>query len=262
MKSWNKILSTTHYTPFTHKAFTLAEVLITLGIIGVVASITIPTLMQNKFEQETSAKLKKAYSTLSNAYDRAVQETGGTPDAWDLKGADDSQGALNMLNAFAPHLSIIKNCGVSTNQDCFPSGTYKTLAGADNINVNTTNQVSKVELKDGNLLFFKIKDANCALSPARGGSLALQNVCAVAGVDTNGFKSPNQIGIDLFTFYVTKYGIVPYGTQQETQITFNGYCKNKVSADGWACTAWVIYNENLDYLHCNNLSWSGPTKCQ
>ena len=42
-------------------AFTLAEVLITLGIIGVVAAMTIPTLMQKYYEKQTVAKLKETY---------------------------------------------------------------------------------------------------------------------------------------------------------------------------------------------------------
>lgn len=45
-------------------AFTLAEVLITLGIIGVVAAMTLPTLINNYRKQETIAKLKKVYSVL------------------------------------------------------------------------------------------------------------------------------------------------------------------------------------------------------
>ena len=48
-------------------AFTLAEVLITLGIIGVVAAMTIPTLMANVKAHQYSAKFKKTVSTLSNA---------------------------------------------------------------------------------------------------------------------------------------------------------------------------------------------------
>lgn len=39
--------------------FTLAEVLITLGIIGIAASMTMPSLIQNHKEKETVAKLKK-----------------------------------------------------------------------------------------------------------------------------------------------------------------------------------------------------------
>ena len=49
-------------------AFTLAEVLITLGIIGVVAAMTMPVLIQNHQEKVTVTRLKKAYSILSQAY--------------------------------------------------------------------------------------------------------------------------------------------------------------------------------------------------
>ncbi len=48
-------------------AFTLAEVLITLGIIGVVAALTIPTLVQNYKKKEYSTRLKKFYSMMSQA---------------------------------------------------------------------------------------------------------------------------------------------------------------------------------------------------
>ena len=30
----------------------------------------------------------------------------------------------------------------------------------------------------------------------------------------------------------------------------------------YSCTAWVLYNENMDYLHCDDLSWTGKTKCK
>jgi len=59
-----------------NKAFSLAEVLITLGIIGVVAAITIPTLMVNFQKEKTVIKLKKAYSTLYNVYNLSVSHNG------------------------------------------------------------------------------------------------------------------------------------------------------------------------------------------
>lgn len=40
-------------------SFTMAEVLITLGIIGIVAAMTLPALIQKYQKQETSARLKK-----------------------------------------------------------------------------------------------------------------------------------------------------------------------------------------------------------
>lgn len=52
---------------FKEKAFTLAETLITLSIIGVVSAMTVPTLMVHYKEKATVARVKKAHSILSNA---------------------------------------------------------------------------------------------------------------------------------------------------------------------------------------------------
>ena len=62
----------------THKlkAFTLAEVLITLVIIGVIAAMTIPTLMNNTNNQELVSRLKKTYSELSQATNRIIADEG------------------------------------------------------------------------------------------------------------------------------------------------------------------------------------------
>lgn len=64
-----------------HFAFTLAEVLITLGIIGVVAAMTLPALVQNYKEQETVTRVKKFYSVFSQAYAQAILDN-GTIDNW------------------------------------------------------------------------------------------------------------------------------------------------------------------------------------
>ena len=57
--------------------FTLAEVLITLGIIGVVAAMTMPILYTNIQKKTTVAKLQKAYSEIANAAKLAEDTSGG-----------------------------------------------------------------------------------------------------------------------------------------------------------------------------------------
>ena len=57
------------------KAFTLAEVLITLGVIGVVAAMTLPSLIQKHNEKVIVTQLKKVYSTFSQAYKMAEAKT-------------------------------------------------------------------------------------------------------------------------------------------------------------------------------------------
>ena len=64
------------YSPHKKVAFTLAEVLITLGIIGVVAAMTIPTLMTDYRKETTAARVKKFYSVINNAVMFAAAEHG------------------------------------------------------------------------------------------------------------------------------------------------------------------------------------------
>ena len=63
-------------TTLKKAAFTLAEVLITLGIIGVVAAMTLPTLIQNHKKQTYVNQLKKVVNTLGNAVQMAIADEG------------------------------------------------------------------------------------------------------------------------------------------------------------------------------------------
>ncbi len=67
-----------------HKAFTLAEVLITLGIIGVVAALTIPTLISGYRKRVIETKLTKFYATMNQAIKRSVVDNESL-EGWDLK---------------------------------------------------------------------------------------------------------------------------------------------------------------------------------
>lgn len=58
------------------KGFTLAEVLITLGIIGIVAAMTLPTVINDSTERETVAKVKKFYSVMNQALLMAISKHG------------------------------------------------------------------------------------------------------------------------------------------------------------------------------------------
>lgn len=234
------------------RAFTLAEVLITLAIIGVVAAMTIPSLLRGQEEKATVTAVKKAYSTLSNAYKLAEQEN-GTPDNWGLSA--DSAGATKMVQMLAPYLNISKNCGATAG--CLPSK-YKTLDNNDySSNIDSNSTWAKAQLADG--VFLIAASYPTCTTYNWGSTPALSNPCGDFYVDINGFKAPNQFGKDLFIFYLTKYGIVPAGTASDNNGYSFGGCN--VSSTGYGCAAWAIYNENLDYLHCTGLNWSTKTKC-
>lgn len=84
-----------------NKAFTLAEVLITLGIIGVVASMTLPALIQNNKNKEVEAKLKKVYSVMNQAILMSEIDN-GPKEHWDFFDA-------NFYDTyFAPYLKEVR----------------------------------------------------------------------------------------------------------------------------------------------------------
>ena len=87
-------------------AFTLAEVLITLGIIGVVAAMTIPTIISKYKKHLVETKLKQTYSILSNALLTAMNENGPlTQDAYN-----------NQYEYFFKYLKPVKHCTTSDPQ--------------------------------------------------------------------------------------------------------------------------------------------------
>jgi len=91
-------------------AFTLAETLIVMGIIGIVAALTLPNLNNSTGEKEKIAKVKKIYSNLQDAYGRAIA----------IYGKDSF--ATNPLIAgerLSDFLKITKTCGLSNQANCF-----------------------------------------------------------------------------------------------------------------------------------------------
>ena len=91
-------------------AFTLAEVLITLGIIGVVAALTLPSLIENHKKQVIVSRLNKVYSTLGNAFITA-KEHEGEVDSWNLVDYTQStEYENNVLYYILPYMKTLKIC--------------------------------------------------------------------------------------------------------------------------------------------------------
>lgn len=239
-------LFTSHFS-LKKAAFTLAEVLITLGIIGVVAAMTMPSLIQNYQEKATVTKLKKCYSLVSQAYVSILNDEGGSDT---LQAGDD----LEMMEKFGKYLKYQKTCG--RNKGCFPNVTYKSVTGNGyNKWEDDTTDRSRAILTDGTLIMFN----KSAMWRGNEGNYLYAQIY----VDINGFKGPNQLGRDFFYFYINPEKIVPAGAKAlEEKNEDQKFTKNCIQQNGYACAAWVIYNENMDYLHCKDLSWDGKHSCK
>ncbi len=249
--------------------FTVAEVLITLGIIGIVAAMTIPQVINGYKEREYITKLKKFYTIINQTMMMAIEDNGSIEN-WGLElsgnSADPSEEKLEndkiirerFFDIITPYLNVLYRCN-ELEKEC-PSYARKSLDGTE-----FSKFSERLVLVDGTMInSVTVLSPTCELE--YGTSKALKNVCGEFLVDLNGSKLPNKTGEDVFIFYYTKYGVVPAGMSEitKTNNTFESLCNKSVSnrLNGYACTAWVLFNENMDYLHCNDLSWSGKKKCK
>lgn len=225
-------------------AFTLTETLITLAIIGIIASMTIQTVVPKLNEKTRTQQLKKTYSVLQQAFLKALSQEGSIED-WGISMTAGDGGEKVLLNKIAPHLKTLKIC--ENGRGCYPNITYKNIDGSNYVNWNNLPDRSALILTDGTIVMFNTSSAG---SYSDFGQIY---------VDINGSKPPNKVGIDFFYFYLFKNSIIPSGAPAKYG---NEFFKEKcIKKAGFGCAAWVLYNENMEYLHCNDLSWDGKKYC-
>ena len=174
--------------------FTLAEVLVTFAVIGVIAALTIPGLLKNHQNQVTVTKLKKAFSVLSQATmminadcDGNVLNCLSDPNAAN----NDAPTTTEIANLYKAKLSYIKDCGIS-GTGCFGNVMYKYLDGTDYINWTTRTDRHKLLLNDGVAINVNWDGPTYEYKAFRG------------DIDVNGPNPPNQLGRDIFTFLYNK----------------------------------------------------------
>lgn len=223
------------------KAFTLAEVLITLGIIGVVSAIIIPMLMTNYKAHVFRSRFLKTYSLLTQTLKIAQED-----DVYLLENVGyASENRYQMRDVFKRYLvgsvdcdnprnSRLKSCLRITygKKDDYKYG-YKTLYSKD---IDLTNQGlfddGELLLSDGTLIFFNADSQMVGLH-----------------VDINGVQfPPNRWGYDLFTFQLIDGYLVPMGNSGTKYTDINLYCSLNGSnnLNGIACTTMAV--SDTDYF--------------
>ena len=205
-------------------AFTLAEVLITLGIIGVVAAMTMPTLITNYQKRATVAKLKRAYSVIKQAYLTSYDQVG------DLESNEiRALGKESYFKTYwAPYIQAtycnsLSECGYASASDDSP---WSDTPGSTMSSVTSRSIVFYTN--DGFL--YEI-------------SFAGKNV--YVNVDLNGPKGPNQYGRDVFIFDIVSDAkgndLYPSGYNdsdfsRSCSRLHRVSCAEKIRRDGWKIT--------------------------
>lgn len=224
------------------KGFTLAEVLITLGVIGVVAAMTIPNLINNYQKHVIETNLKETYSILQQVmkfteYDDVTLE----------EFPDSPQGVKDWFEKyFQPHLKYSNVCfhtkgcwqtkgNVKFLNGSIPSADYKELGlGHNNMTISLTNG-SYI-----NFVGLSSEEAKNSYGISENGYIAIT-------IDANGNIGPNVFGKDIFVvLYHESKGLFPAGSNKSREDILNN-CN--ISSIGTFCMArtkdngWIIPND-------------------
>lgn len=208
-------------------AFTLAEVLITLGIIGIVAVMTIPTLMQNIQDAQFKSAWKKEYSGFSQAYTQILNDNGGT-----ILGSFTHVGSVvdsqTMLTMFKDKMKVLQYCDSvdSTNFNCFyPTANPAWVVHAKNGGVDTFSGTGYPALILGDGSLVKL------VGTLSGWSIGDVTTYGQIIVDVNGRSGPNIIGRDILGAWILENKLLPWGGNGDT----SPY-QNTCNTSGYSCS--------------------------
>ena len=211
-------------------AFTLAEVLITLGIIGVVAAITMPILLNNVQGQVKAKRIENIRQKLSKVTDKMAVQSG-------LMGYGDATAFVQELQK---HMKIAKVCDNNNLEGCWPTKevvlndegktweiaktkTAKTLKISDSVKGDWSDTVGIVTA-DGTAMILSY-DKSCdfdvdkdGLKFNQSGAISSSTNCISGVYDWNGGSKPNKLGQDVLTLGMAS------GLGSECAIEAGGTC--------------------------------------
>lgn len=211
--------------------FTLAEVLVTLGIIGIVSAMTVPTLMQNYQRKTYVTQLHKFYNELS----QALLQYQTDRNALNLKEAGlNSQEALETF--FKQYFKVINDCGNRQTPCLAPASEYKNIVGRG---IGTGGCNGYMTVADGNSFGYGYSNDSVVVFHLY--------------LDTNGQKGPNIAGRDIFAIYIYNNGLIDDSggsngaplTNEERETAFNSNCIQSTGSTWYGCFGKIL-NDNWE----------------
>jgi prepilin-type N-terminal cleavage/methylation domain-containing protein len=226
-QSVNSYNSKTKGNPMYNKklAFTLAEVLITLGIIGVVAALTIPSLIANYQKKVIVNRLKQTSSMISQGFKLYMADEGISDLSGDLDWKTDKN-ALNTL--FKKYFKVARDC----------NGKYYPCSASEYYSLTKNNHHVMSDSSFNAFCQLTIVLLNGAFVCADPSTDSSTEYIIWFEVDVNGSAGPNKYGVDYITFQIDKNGNIFDTYYKENGFSYNGKWPDngaygKIVADGW-----------------------------
>ncbi|MDE6138501.1 MAG: prepilin-type N-terminal cleavage/methylation domain-containing protein [Candidatus Gastranaerophilales bacterium] len=210
------------------KAFTLTELLLALAVVGTVAALSIPALMDNMNRRILASQLKNTVLAVQNLADEQLINN-------KTQTLDNTSFANPAQLLSGSNLAISNPC--TDLDDCWPAN-YKKLSDLTNT-VSRPSGTSKM-LKNGVVINYSISEYGTEWPDG-------DKCYGLFWVDVNGKDKPNILGRDFFAFRITKKGKIVYGTscngltaEQTTDEQMLNYCQTNAYAT--ACLAYIQRN--------------------
>lgn len=212
---------------FYQAGFTLAEVLITLGIIGVVAALTLPALIQKNQDKELVSRTKAVYSNIQNAVLKSQSDYGVIGDNSLLFSPNNT--SFQTAEAFSKYFNGARVCKTQSDKGCskyYYAVKYGSLRlSSDNSGATESmGNWPKIVLNNGAIIAIsQYKNPDCYAEetvtvtdeygrPLKNPdgtnqtSIWHNKRCAIIRFDVNGAKKPNQFGRDVYSVSVMRDG--------------------------------------------------------
>ena len=182
-------------------AFTLSEVLITLAVVGVVAALTLPSVINKAQMLVLKNQYKRVYRNYSNALQKYIIDNDGIPNCT-YGGGIYGPDCKIFYTKFINQLKYVKHCnGNAQEGKCIPEYKhYATSSACTGFSENKMKNNSRVWILNDGSIFITYNTGDMP----------------IFAVDVNGMKGPNKSGYDLFSFGIYKKG--------DTAILNRAYC--------------------------------------
>lgn len=221
-------------------AFTLSEVLITLVIIGVVAAMTVPSIIQNTNDSQYKVALKKNYSNFSKAFNLAYGYY-FYDDYMDWDYAHDNDFTKDVYEHLSKYLNINSVCGRTFNNNkCWSPAKAKNGQPAtyftDKGFASNFAHLYTFTLTDGTSVALDVwYESSIKQLAGVEKNLIQASDNLVMLVDVNGKKGPNVVGKDVHMFVLTEKGLVPAGIDDKSK-----NCNSRSLNYNYDCTAQML----------------------
>ena len=222
------------------KAFTLAEVLLVVAIIGITAAIALPNLSQNVDEDKYVMLAKTTYNELDTAFSRMLTNKSIVEIIDDAGATTSAAGTKAIVDELSKYIKMGTNCGNEITKCHNSSKKYVEYDG------------SSIEDKTFGKSF---SDAAAAFTLPSGAVVVVYDPSNVnhgfnVYFDVDGVKGPSKKGVDIFDVQIYEEGLR----------TITNADSGSIEPD-YQALDWVLSIGNMDYLHCNDLNWSTKHQC-